>query len=214
MTELSIRPCKFNGSPRCSHITDTSILDVHIGHFLTYLFYVLDDADFAEVVAHATVRLPRSELLNSDGMSTGEVVPVTSPDQVVLAGTLKSGVFVNIHVRAGLPAVGAHGAGRKLYQWIIDGEEGSIEVVNPPTSTDDDPFFNLTEKDVYLNGKKVDLEETEVDQLGQPGKAWLEFAKGDGENGGRYTTIQDAVRIQRVLKAARKSIDEGKKIDL
>ena len=62
-----------------------------------------------------------------------------------------------------------------------------------------------------LNGEEVPLDETELDQLGNTAKAWYEFSKGEE---GKYTTIDDAVRIHRVLDAALRSIDEGRKITL
>ena len=192
------------------HPLDTTILTVHGGHFLAILEHAL--GSFKEVTASSTVRFPTCALLDGTGSPTGELVPVTSPDQVALVGTLASGVFVTIHIRAGLPATGAHGAGRKLFQWIIDGEEGTVEVTNRPEDKDMGAFFTLTEKDVYLNGEKVDLEETEVDELGQTGKAWWEFAKEQGD--AKYTTIADAVRIHTVVDAAQRSIQVGERIVL
>lgn len=192
---------------------DTTILTVHAGHFLAILEHVL--GPFSEITASTSVRFATSQLLDSNGTPTGATAPVTSPDQVALTGTLASGVFANIHIRAGVSCTGPRGAGRKLFQWIIDGEEGAIEVVNRPEDGENGAFFTASEKDVYVNGEKVELGEMEVDELGQAGKAWWEFARGDGgEGGGRYTTIEDAVRIHRVLDAAGRSAAEGTRVVL
>ena len=119
-------------------------------------------------------------------------------------------MFVNIHIRAGLPFGGEHGRGRKYLEWIIDGEKGTIEVRSDP-KTGLFGAFIVTDKLVFLNGEPVEWERKEVDRLDGPGKAWLEFAKGEK---GRYWGIEESVKVHRVLDAAQTSIETGRKIVL
>ena len=53
-------------------------------------------------------------------------------------------------------------------------------------------FLSMKEKKILLNGEGVLLDGTELDQLGNSGETWYEFAKGDKE---KYRTIDDAVRV-------------------
>ncbi|KAF7797363.1 hypothetical protein EIP86_008558 [Pleurotus ostreatoroseus] len=191
---------------------NTTILSIVVGHFLTILDNVL--GEFSEIVGSGTIRFPTGQFVDEDGKPTGEIYHSTVHDQVAVSGVLKGphkGAFANVVVRAGVPCSGEQGRGRRMFQWIIDGEEGSIQVTNREADGQWGAFFTLTEKDVYLNGEKVPLEETVLEQLGQAGRAWLEFAKGDE---GQYVTIDDAVRLHRMLDAAQTSITEGRKIVL
>lgn len=185
------------------------MLSIPIGHFIAILDDIL--GPFAEVTASGTIRYPTGHFVTTEGKPTNKVFHSTVHDQISLAGILKDGVFVSIHSRSGIACTGSRGAGRRRLQWIIDGEDGTIELTNRESEGLMGSFMGFTEKDVFLNGEKVVLEETEVDQLGNSGKAWLEFAKGEK---GKYLTMDDAVRIHRVLDAALTSITEGKKVVL
>lgn len=185
------------------------MLSIPIGHFIAILDDVL--GPFAEVTASGTIRFPTGHFVDAEGKPTDKVFHSNVHDQISLAGTLKDGVFVSIHSRAGLAYTGPRGAGRRKLQWVIDGEDGTIELTNRESEGIMGTLMGYTEKDVFLNGEKLVLEETEVDRLGNSGKAWLEFAKGAE---GRYTTIDDAVRIHRVLDAVLTGIYEGKKVVL
>ncbi|CAL1712214.1 unnamed protein product [Somion occarium] len=167
-------------------------LTVEIGHFLVALTDVL--GDFSQVCANGAVRFPTAKVITYDGQPTGKSIQSTSHDQVSLSGILSGkphseGAFVNIHCRSGLTHSGEGGKGRRQFIWVIDGEDGSIEV--------------------FLNGVEVPLDEIEEDKLGNTGKAWLHFANGDE---GKYPTINDAIRLHRVLDAALLSIQEGRKV--
>lgn len=186
-----------------------TMLSIPIGHFIAILDDIL--GPFAEVTASGAIRYPTGHFVDAEGKPTDRVFHSTVHDQISLSGILKDGVFASIHSRAGIACTGPRGAGRRKLQWIIDGEDGTIELTNRESEGLMGPFMGFTEKDVFLNGEKVVLEETEVDQLGNSGKAWLEFAKGEK---GKYLTMDDAVRIHHVLDAALTSITEGKKVVL
>lgn len=97
------------------------------------------------------------------------------------------------------------------FQWFIDGEDGTIEV-RPKDNGGSfgSVFLSISEMSVFLNGEEVKVDEREEDRLGNSGKAWLEFAKGDPE--GQYETLEHSVSIYRVIEAAMKSIKEGRKV--
>ena len=189
-------------------------LSICVGHLLLPVTELL--GDFREVTGTGTVRYPVSHLVNADGTPTGETITNPPHDQVALSGILTGksyaeGAFINLHCRAALRHRGDNNKGRTLFRWIIDGEDGTIELVHREEDGELGSFLSMTEKTILLNGDEVPLEETELDQLGNTGKAWYEFAKG-GE--GKYTTIDDAVRIHRVLDTVQRSVREGKKIVL
>ncbi|KAF7797592.1 hypothetical protein EIP86_008792 [Pleurotus ostreatoroseus] len=195
-----------------------SPLTIPMGHFLTVFSYALRDTlgDFAEVTASGAIEFPTAELLDSDGKGTGEIITKTVHDQVALSGVLQSkdgkpGVFYNLHLRAAIPLSGEHGKGRTGLKWIIDGELGTIEVQNKEELGTWGAFVTMAEQRVLLNGEEVAVEPTDADRLGQPGKAWLEFAKGKD---GVYWDLDQSVRVHRVLDAALTSIQEGRRIPL
>ena len=186
-----------------------SLLTVPVGHFLVVLKHAL--GTLSEVNATGAIRFPTVHIRDP---STGKILPDPLPpktihDQIILNGILKGrtsdydGVVVNIHYQGGISI-------EEPFRWVIYGEEGIIEV----KATKDMPGSTVSthEKDVYLNGQKVDLEETEVDKaLSSTGKAWLEFAKGSE---GEYETLESALDIYRVVDATLTSIREGRKVVL
>ncbi len=193
---------------------DTTLLSIMGGHFLTILDDVL--GGFSEIVGTGTIRFPTGQYVDEGGKPTGEVSHTTVHDQFAISGVLKGaheGALASVVCRAGIPCSGEEGRGRRMFQWIIDGEKGSIEMTNRESDGQWGAFFTLNERDVYLNGEKVELEleATEFGQLGQSGRAWLEFAKGEE---GKYSTMEDAVRLHRTVDAAQTSILEGRKIVL
>lgn len=175
-----------------------------IGHHLANMRQVL--GDITEISATSAVLFPDVQILDNSGKPTGEVHKKTAPDQVVLTGRLggeHDGAIVTIHVQAGPPT------GR--FTWLIDGEEGSIEVKNRPENGPYGVFLAVSELKVGLNGEEIALDVKEEDRLGNTGKAWLEYAKGSKE--GRYDTLEDSLAVWRVLDGALRSIaDDGKTI--
>ncbi|KAI0763176.1 NAD-binding Rossmann fold oxidoreductase [Irpex lacteus] len=182
----------------------TTLLTNIIGHHLANMRQVL--GDITEISATSAVLFPDVRILDDSGKPTGEVHKKTAPDQVVLTGRLggeHDGAIVTIHVQAGPPT------GR--FTWLIDGEEGSIEVKNRPENGPYGVFLAVSELKVGLNGEEIALDVKEEDRLGNTGKAWLEYAKGSKE--GRYDTLEDSLAVWRVLDGALRSIaDDGKTI--
>ncbi|THG95285.1 hypothetical protein EW026_g6345 [Hermanssonia centrifuga] len=188
-------------------------LTIPVGHFLVALSYAI--GDFTEISASGIIQHPTVRVLGADGKPTDKTLQKTAHDQVSLSGIVRGqdkntgAVFATFQVRGGFSLDGERGRGRTVFKWTIDGEDGTIEVQDTKEEGAGGAFIQMGEKRVLLNGEEVTLELGEEDQLGNAGKAWLEFARG-----GRYVNIDDAVRVHRVLDAAQKSIAEGKKFVL
>lgn len=181
------------------------MLTVPVGHILSVLRHVLG-GDVSQVSAFGAIRHPEAAIIDTaTNKPTGETVQKTSHDQIIFAGTLAGkheGAVVHIHYQGG--------GSRAHFSWLIEGDEGSILVRPTAENAATDVLISMHEEDVLLNGELVPLELTEVDKkLGNTGKAWLEFAKGDK---GRYVDLEQAVSIYRVVDAALTSIVEGRRV--
>ncbi len=184
------------------------MLTIPIGHFLVVLKDVL--GELVEVSAFGAIRTPTAHVVDpTTGQTLPEPITKTSHDQIIVNGTLKGrrsdldGVVVNIHYQGGLSV-------EEPFRWVIYGEEGVIEVKSTKGAPGDG--IATHEKDVYLNGKKVDVGmSNEEKRLGNTGKGWLEFAK---RKDGVYETLESIVGVYRVVDAALTSIREGRKVVL
>lgn len=175
-------------------------MDVAGGHFLTGLVQVL--GDIASVSATFATLYPDAEIINDNNEPIGKTQR-TGEDQIAFSATLKSGAILSFHFRGGLSATKP---GRVPFEWIIDGEEGTIKVES------DSSFYHIAHpKNVYIKGEKWEPGETLVDLTGNLGSAWTEIAKGEQ---GNYTSFGDAVKIHRVIDAIRRSAREGVRINI
>ena len=138
-------------------------------------------------------------MFDDNGNPTGKTIESLFPDQFTYSGTLKSGVLASGIWRSGYSST----PGRVNLIWVIDGEEGSIKVESDSSS------LNIQDPKLYLNGELVDVPETGL--FGYLGAAWEEFANG---NKGTYATIEDAVKLHKLIDALRLSAKEGRRVDL
>jgi len=146
---------------------------------------------------------PTITLLDPAGNPNGKTHPAEVPDHYTIAGTLKSGVVVNIFNRVGYTDV----PGRRQFLWEIDGEEGSLRLEgNAPSSS----FINVFEPDLYLNGEKIDLGEGPSGSSYSIPAAWKAFAEGKGG----YATVEDAVKVHELLAAIESSQELGTAVTL
>jgi predicted dehydrogenase len=177
------------------------MLDIAIGHQLSIVTYLL--GDFASVSATAATHYETAMLLDRERKPTGRTVPVTAADQVAFTGILKSGVVSSISWRGGLKST----PGRRQFIWEIDGEDGSIRLEGDALAS---AFIHVREQELYLNGERVEVQKISgaADNLAS---AWAEFAKGDK---GNYATMDDAVRVHRLLDAISSSYKEGQTVHL
>ncbi|KAF9560370.1 hypothetical protein CPC08DRAFT_636705, partial [Agrocybe pediades] len=147
---------------------------------------------------------PVATFVDDDRKPTGETAPSEIPDHFAISGFLKSGTLVNIFWRAGYK-IGEE-TGRRQYVWEIDGEEGTIRLESNARLG---ALPTINEPDLYLNGKKVELEVPGSNILSIV-NAWSEFADG----GGSYATIDDAVKHHELLDAIELSAAEGRRVTL
>ena len=191
-------------SERTSYTADAeqgvTLLDVIGGHILEAVTHAL--GPFTSVSSTLAIQYPIAELVDASGIPTGKTVPQTGATQIAFSGTLTNGAVASFHWRGGVSVEGK--AGSPLL-WVIDGEKGSIRVES------DNPgggYIHIYEPDLYLNGEKVELEQ---DGLTNTARAWAEFAKGDA---GDFPTLDDAVKVKRLLEAIKTSSRDGRRVDL
>lgn len=91
-----------------------TMLSIPLGHTLAGLREVL--GDFGDLSARMIRRRDTVQVVD-----TGETVPITSDDQILVHGTLASGAALAIHYRGGMSR------GTNLL-WEINGTEGDIQV--------------------------------------------------------------------------------------
>lgn len=174
------------------------MLRVALGHFLDPFTLLLGNV--TSVSSTLATRFPMSTVYNASKEATTNEVPQTNADQVVFSGTTEAGTVFSFHWRAGIPAQTA----TCPFLWVVDGEDGSVALQNDQAGSS---FMNIFEPKLTLNGEPV--ADVAADPLGNVGRAWKE-----GAVGGNAATIDDAVRVQRVLDAIQRSADEGKNIHL
>uniref|UniRef100_A0A0W0F8F4 Gfo/Idh/MocA-like oxidoreductase C-terminal domain-containing protein n=1 Tax=Moniliophthora roreri TaxID=221103 RepID=A0A0W0F8F4_MONRR len=102
------------------------------------------------------------------------------------------------------PSLGS-GVGPLGLVWTIDGEKGNI------TLESDLPLLHIVAPRLFLNGEQILIEE-DGSMIANVGRAWEEFAKGEGK--GDYPNFEDALRLRRLLDAISKSSTEGRRVDL
>lgn len=177
-----------------------SFLDIALGHFLAGMLAAL--GDFASVSATLATLYPSAALVDDAGKPTGETVARDAEDQVAFTGTLKSGAVVAVHFRAGLSAAAP---GRVPFEWIIDGEQGTLKVEGPSS------FYHIYHPtSVLVKGEPWTAPNLTPDLIGNLQSAWEGIANGGEEN----ATIDDAVRVKKVLHAIRRSAREGVRVDI
>ena len=162
--------------------------------------------DFTSVSATLATQWPTVPLVAADGTPTGETVRQTGATQIAFSGVLKSGAVASLHFRAGQDGAAP---GQTPFVWLIDGETGSLRV---ESQEGHGSFIHVGHPRVLVKGEEVPF-----DGPGEPsittnvGRAWEQYAKGDA---GHYSTFEDAVRLERIIHAIRRSADEGRRITL
>jgi len=177
------------------------MLEIAVGHQLGIVTYLL--GDFASISATVATHYPTATLIDSERKPTDKTVPVTIPDQVAFTGIFKSGVVSSMIWRGAMKCT----PGRKQLVWEIDGEEGSIRLEGDQVGS---AFIHIHDPKVYLNGELVEIQNT-TGPADNIAAAWGQFAKGEG---GDYATMEDAVKIHRVVDAISRSAKEGRKIQV
>jgi predicted dehydrogenase len=179
-----------------------TLLTIPVGHTLAALKEVLGDV--AEVSAVLATR--RKTVLVVD---TGEPLPLSAPDQVLVSGVLASGAPISIHYRGG-----AARDGDGLF-WEIYGAEGEIRVSGSSGHTqmvqlslkgargDDKTFRPLDVPASYRAGWPQDPEAGNVARL------YAGMARDLREGTRTAPSFEEAVAVHRIISAIEKAAESG-----
>ncbi|KAF8345303.1 NAD-binding Rossmann fold oxidoreductase [Amanita rubescens] len=183
------------------HESRTYIHDPKAGTSITSVLQTLGDFEYVSTTAE--IVYPTAKVIGKSSYPGGndkvakeidDAIQVTSPDHVAVTGKFKSGAIASIMLRGGIKTT----EGRRCFLWEIDGEDGSI--LRPG-------IFGIHACSVYLNGKLVQ-EPQAGEMLMSITTAWAEFAKDNGN----YPTLDDAVKLHRLLEDVKQSAVEGRRI--
>jgi predicted dehydrogenase len=179
-----------------------NLLTIPVGHTLAAVRDVF--GELAEVSSVLAVRR-RTALV----IDTGETMPVTAPDQVLVSGVFASGVPISIHYRGGSAR-----DGDGLF-WEINGTKGDIRVSAPSGHTqmvqlsltgsrgEEQTFRSLEVPQSYRVGWPADVEAGNVARL------YARMAQ-DLRHGTRTApTFEDAVAVHRIIAAIEKAAESG-----
>jgi predicted dehydrogenase len=184
-----------------------TLLTIPVGHTLAALRDVFGEV--AEVSSVLATRRPMA--LATD---TGEMLPVTAPDQVLVSGVFATGVPIAIHYRGG-----AARDGNGLF-WEINGTEGDIRVSGPSGHTQmvelslagaqraDKAFRALEVPASYRSGWPKDVEP------GNVARVYARMARDLREGTQTAPSFEDAVAVHRIIEAIEKAAESRRRIAL
>lgn len=179
-----------------------TMLTIPVGHTLAALTSVL--GKFAEVSAVLATR--RTTALAAD---TGETLPVSAPDQVLVSGVLASGAPLSIHYRGGAARDGDG------LLWEINGTAGDIRVSGPSGHTqmvqlslkgarDGEKAFRPLEVPAsYRSGWPEDVEPGNVARL------YARMARDLRDGTRTAPSFDDAVAVHRIIAAIEQAAESG-----
>ena len=182
-----------------------TLLTIPVGHTLAALRDVLGEV--AEVSAVLVTR--RTTALAAD---TGETLPVSAPDQVLVSGVLASGAPLSIHYRGGT----ARDDGGLF--WEINGTEGDIRVSGPSGRTQmvqlslkgarggEKAFRPLEVPASYRSGWPENVVPGNVARL------YARMARDLREGTRTAPSFEDAVALHRVIAAIEKAAESGSRV--
>jgi predicted dehydrogenase len=182
-----------------------TMLTIPVGHTLAALTSVLG----AVAAVSAVVATRRS---TAHVLETGEILPVTAPDQVLVSGVLANDVPASLHFRGGEPR-----DGDGLF-WEINGTEGDIRVSGRSGHTqmvqlslrgvrgEENAFRPLAVPASHSTGWPKDIEP------GNVARVYASMAH-DLRNGTRATpSFDDAVALHRIIDAIERAAEGGERV--
>jgi predicted dehydrogenase len=207
---VSCHMCLFRAGvlERPSHRTwqrDVSLgantLTIAAGHSIDAMRFVLGEFDRVSAVISTQVK----EWMD---IRTREMLPVTSPDNVLINARMASGVVASIHV-ASIPYAGG-GFRMELY-----GTEGTVVAV-----CDDSPQLQEVRLEGTRKGKRLEpldvparfIEVPEGTPLGEPfnvAQMYQRFARAIRSGRGSEPNFATAVELHRLIDKIRESADRG-----
>ena len=184
-----------------------TLLTIPVGHTLAALRDVLGEV--AEVSAVLATRRTSTRVADS-----GETLPVSAPDQVLVSGILASGAPLSIHYRGGAARDGDG------LLWEINGTEGDIRVSGPSGHAqmvqlslkgargEEKVFRPLEVPASYRAGWPQDVEPGNVARL------YARMARDLREGTRSAPSFEDAVALHRVIAAIERAAESGRRAAL
>jgi predicted dehydrogenase len=184
-----------------------TMLTIPVGHTLAALTSVLGEV--ADVSAVLATRRPSALAID-----TGETLPVSAPDQVLVSGVLVSGAPISIHYRGGEPR-----DGDGLF-WEINGTAGDIRISGSSGHTqmvqlslkgvrgEEKAFRSLEVPASYRFGWPEDVESGNVARL------YARMAQDLREGTHTAPSFEDAVAVHRVIAAIERAAETGSRTGL
>jgi predicted dehydrogenase len=181
-----------------------TLLTIPVGHTLAALRDVFGDV--AEVASVLATRRPTARAAD-----TGEILPVSAPDQVLVSGVFASGVPLSLHYRGGTARDG------NGLCWDIHGTEGDIRVSGASGHTqmvqlsltgargEETAFRALEVPASYRSGWPADVEP------GNVARVYARMARDLREGTRTAPGFDDAVAVHRVIAAIERAAETGKR---
>jgi predicted dehydrogenase len=186
----------------------SSLLSIYGGHFLDALFTTM--VGYPQSLSALTVNQFKEVTL----VETGETLPHTSADQVVLAGTFANGAVLSVHFEAGK---------RNNFGVQIDitGSKGDLKISNTTSFGDTFNRIEIARGDAQpLTEVAIPVEYEWVPQ-GKLGASVVELANlyaahaRDVKTGSTLApTFADAIRMHELIEQIVESNDSGKRVQL
>jgi predicted dehydrogenase len=182
-----------------------TMLTIPLGHTLAALRDVLGDV--AELSAVLATRRETAQALD-----TGETLPVTAPDQVLVSAVLASGAPISIHYRGG-----AARDGNGLL-WEINGTAGDLRLTGPSGHTqmvqltlegargEEKAFKKLDVPGSYRTGWPEDV------IPGNVARVYARMAQDLRDGTHTAPSFADAVAVHRVIDAIERAADRGTRL--
>ncbi|KAB5536304.1 putative oxidoreductase [Coniochaeta sp. 2T2.1] len=171
---------------------------IFFAHFLDSFVSVLGDFDDVHGILKSFNKT--TAIFNNKGELIDPAYPRTTPDHILVQGTLNSGAVASIIFRKPKAAVDNVG-----FRWIITGTKGEIEVTTKETQWQmADPSFKLRVK----VGKEPEAREVDYTDDGDARLSGLEaialntarsYAAFVEKDESRYATFESATKTQRLL---------------
>lgn len=186
----------------------SSLLSIYGGHFLDALFSTM--TGYPQNLSAVTVNQFKEVTL----VETGETLPHTSPDQVVLAGTFANGAVLSVHLEAGK---------RNNFGVQIDitGSKGDLKISNTTSFGDTFNRIEIARGDAQPLTTLAIPAEYEWVPEGELGASVVELANlysayaGDVKTGSTLApTFADALRTHELIEHIVESNRSGKRVEL
>ncbi len=164
--------------------------------------------DFARLSAKVTTQVPQWHETDTDTM-----VDVTSPDNILVNGTLENGAIASIHV-ASIPW-----AGNGLTMEIF-GRNGTLKA--PSSGSTNVGSVKLEGAQGSNDLKEIEIparhtyvsEETPKGPPFNVGQMYDQFGKGIHGEASSYPDFDTAVELHVLIDAIRKSSDQGREVEV